>query len=46
MIHGREREWVLERVEELKALATPAVRSAVLFSRRCFKQRGARFSAA
>jgi DNA-binding Lrp family transcriptional regulator len=46
MIHGRERGWVLDRVRDLRALAGPAVRSAVLFSRRCFKQRGARFSAA
>jgi DNA-binding Lrp family transcriptional regulator len=46
MIHGRERGWVLDRVEDLKALAAPAARNAVLFSRRCFKQRGARYSAA
>jgi siroheme decarboxylase len=46
MIHGRERGWVLERVEELKELAAPAVRSAVLFRNRCFKQRGARLSMA
>jgi siroheme decarboxylase len=46
MIHGRERSWVLGRIEELKALVTPAAQNAVLFSNRCFKQRGARFSAA
>jgi len=46
MIHGRERAWVLDRVEELKGLVAPAVQSAVLFSRRCFKQHGARFLAA
>ena len=45
MIHGRERSWVFDRVEELKALAAPAAQNAVLFSGRCFKQRGARFSA-
>jgi siroheme decarboxylase len=46
MIHGRERDWVLDRVRDLRTLAGPAVRSAVLFGGRCFKQRGARFSAA
>ncbi len=44
MIHGRERGWVLDKVEQLKALAAPTAQNAVLFSSRCFKQRGARYS--
>lgn len=46
MIHGRERDIVLDQVARLRALIRPSTRSAVLFSCRCFKQRGARFSAA
>jgi len=44
MIHGRDREAVLARVATLvvEAGAAEAPR-AVLFSRRCFKQRGARY---
>ena len=42
MIHGRQREAVLEQVAELRnALDIPDNRHAVLFSRRQFKQRGA-----
>ena len=44
MIHGRNREAVLRQVEEVAELCdlvdTP---SAVLFSARCFKQRGAKY---
>lgn len=47
MIHGRERETVLGQIDELKAVAGVVERPpAVLFSRRRFKQRGARLSAA
>lgn len=46
MIHGRERTAALAHVDEL-ARMTPHVRDRhVLFSRRCFRQRGARLSAA
>lgn len=45
MIHGRERAEVERQLAELNAEAgTGALPQAVLFSRRCFKQRGARFS--
>jgi DNA-binding Lrp family transcriptional regulator len=44
MIHGKSRETVLAQVGELNAAAgIPAACQAVLFSRRCFKQRGARY---
>ena len=48
MIHGREREAVQARVDELAAMLEDrlgvAIPHAPLFSRRCFKQCGARFS--
>ena len=44
MIHGRSREEVLARVQELVAsCGLEQVPHEVLFSRRCFKQRGARY---
>ena len=46
MMHGREREAALAHVEELVASAADIRDHAVLFSRRCFRQRGARLSAA
>lgn len=46
MIHGREREAALAHVEQLAALAPEGCARDVLFSRRCFRQRGARLSAA
>ncbi|RTL71422.1 MAG: Lrp/AsnC family transcriptional regulator [Hyphomicrobiales bacterium] len=47
MVHGKERGSVLGSVEELARLAGPdARRHEVLFSRRCFKQRGASLTAA
>lgn len=46
MIHGRDREQVLARVEELvQRSGLVDVRHDVLFSRRRFKQRGARYGA-
>ena len=45
MIHGRDREEVLERVAELVGrCGLQAVPREVLFSRRSFKQRGARYA--
>lgn len=42
MIHGRQREPVLERIEQLRVgLGLAAYPHAVLFSTRCFRQRGA-----
>lgn len=47
MIHGRQRETVLGQIDKLKAVADVVERPpAILFSRRRFKQRGARLSAA
>ena len=46
MIHGREREAALAHVEQLAALAPEVCSRDVLFSQRCFRQRGARLSAA
>jgi len=47
MIHGRDRHTVMEQIAALNETAGIADRpNAVLFSRRCFKQRGARFSSA
>ena len=46
MIHGRERGTALAHVEQLAALAPEARARDVLFSQRCFRQRGARLSAA
>ena len=46
MIHGRERATVLGQIEAATRAAGLHGRSrAVLFSRRCFKQRGARYAA-
>ena len=46
MIHGRERATVLGQIEAATRTAGLDGRSrAVLFSRRCFKQRGARYAA-
>lgn len=46
MVHGRERETVLGQIGLLNAEAGLGdFPGAVLFSRRCFKQRGARFRA-
>ena len=45
MIHGRDRSTVEEQIGLLNEVAgTWELPQAVLFSRRCFKQRGARFS--
>lgn len=45
MIHGRERATVLAQVEEIRAgLGLAADRHAVLFSRRRYKQTGARYA--
>ncbi len=45
MVHGRDRETVSKQIEALNVSAGLGdVPSAVLFSKRCFKQRGARFS--
>lgn len=47
MVHARQRAEALAVVERLDAIAGCQARDrAVLFSRRCFKQRGARFGAA
>lgn len=44
MIHGRDREQVLARVAELvRDARLESVVHRVLFSRQCFKQRGARY---
>lgn len=44
MIHGRDRDSVLERIGEIRAaLELEAVPHTVLFSQRRFKQRGARY---
>lgn len=46
MVHAKRREEALAVVTALDAMAGPAARDrAVLFSSRCFKQRGARFAA-
>jgi DNA-binding Lrp family transcriptional regulator len=46
MIHGRDRSVVLTQVEEATAIAgLQGLPRAVLFSRRRFKQRGARYDA-
>lgn len=47
MIHGHDREQVLARVEELiQSCGLAGVAHQVLFSRRRFKQRGARYGSA
>lgn len=44
MIHGKDRGTVLEQLDCLcQSLALTEVTREVLFSRRCFKQRGARY---
>lgn len=44
MVHGRDRGAVLKRIEELRAeCGLVNFASHTLFSRRCFKQRGARY---
>ncbi|NOQ35280.1 MAG: AsnC family protein, partial [Methylococcaceae bacterium] len=44
MIHGKSRDIVLEQLEQLiKSCQLSAFDYEVLFSRRCFKQRGARY---
>lgn len=46
MIHGRKRETVLDQVSELRsALNVAEENHDILFSRRRFKQRGARYAA-
>ena len=45
MIHGRERPVVLEQIKQLNRIMGENSRAhEVLFSNRCFRQRGARFS--
>jgi len=45
MIHGRDRQQVLQRVHELVSRCKlDAIPHQVLFSGRCFKQRGARYA--
>ena len=45
MLHGRDRATVLQRLAEIVAVHDLArFPSAVLFSRRAFKQRGARYA--
>ena len=45
MVHGRDRQTVVDQIATLNTNAGLAgVPNAVLFSKRCFKQRGARFS--
>ncbi|MDX1710314.1 MAG: Lrp/AsnC family transcriptional regulator [Rhodovibrionaceae bacterium] len=47
MIHGRQRETVLNQIEMLNREENLSdLPSAVLFSRRCFKQRGAKYEGA
>lgn len=44
MIHGRHRDEVMEKVEQLaRACGVQGIAHQVLFSRRCFKQRGANY---
>jgi hypothetical protein len=45
MIHGKNRETVLKQLDELvNDCQLTAYQKQVLFSRRCFKQRGAVYS--
>lgn len=46
MVHGRDRELVLDTVRRLRETCGPATPYAILFSTRTFKQRGARYAAA
>lgn len=47
MIHGRERQTVLDQIEQLRGIAKlEDSQPAILFSKRRFKQRGAQLSAA
>ncbi len=46
MVHARTREEALAVIDELNMPPRPRSDHAVLFSTRCFKQRGARFSRA
>ncbi len=44
MIHGKDRDAVLDKIAELReACGVGEVRHQILFSRRCFKQRGANY---
>jgi DNA-binding Lrp family transcriptional regulator len=44
MVHGRDREAVLDHIDRLRrASGLSSFRSHILFSRRCFKQRGAQY---
>lgn len=46
MIHGRDRDSVMKTIEQLvQSLDLAHIPRAVLFSRQCFKQRGARYRA-
>jgi DNA-binding Lrp family transcriptional regulator len=46
MIHGRDRAEVERQIAALAQACAPGVAYEILFSRRCFRQRGARLSAA
>lgn len=46
MIHGSDRTAVESQIAQLAQDAAPGILHEVLFSRRCFRQRGARLSAA
>lgn len=46
MIHGSDRATVERQIAQLAQTAAPNIVHDVLFSRRCFRQRGARLSAA
>ena len=46
MIHGRDRTEVEQQIAALAQTHAPGVVYEILFSRRCFRQRGARLSAA
>lgn len=44
MVHGRNRDEVIDCIERMvEGLSLEAIQHSVLFSRRCFKQRGARY---
>ena len=47
MVHGRDRRSVEEKIAELRrAAGIHGLPYSILFSRRCFKQRGARYTSA